>query len=111
MMEPLHDWPRVLEPELARDQRHDRIISALFAEMRYGLEKFGNYNSPREGVGVIEEEFLELRAAVYWPLKGGRFRRWLYRLLGWPVPNPIREALQVAATALRFALEYGEDDD
>jgi hypothetical protein len=81
---------------MGREEAHERVITQLFKELKFGVDKFGPYNSAHEAVAVIEEEFLEFREAVF-----RNYERIHQR----------HEALQVAATALRFVLEFTEEDD
>ena len=62
------------------------ILSEVLDELNRAQEKFPAMHSQHEGVAVIEEEFLELREAVFWGKKG----------------TPRAEAIQLAAMALRF---------
>jgi hypothetical protein len=54
-------------------------------ELQRATDKFGPMASPHEALAVIEEEFLELREAIFW-------RR----------SDPRTEAVQLAAMVLRY---------
>jgi hypothetical protein len=64
-------------------------------ELIRACRRFGPMHSPREAIAVIEEEFLELREHVY----GNTGRS----------PAAMVEAIQLAAMALRYALDLGGD--
>lgn len=67
-----------------------RDYGELDAEVQSAIEKFPPFNSPHEGLAIIEEEFLELRAEV--------FKQYDAR-----TKDAMRqEAIQVAAMAVRF---------
>lgn len=66
----------------------------MVAELHGGREKFGRYNSTHEGLGVIYEEWIE-------------FRRDIMRN---DDRKAVEEAIQLAAVALRFAMEFGGND-
>ena len=72
----------------------DELIGLVKQEMASGVEKFGVFATPHEGLAVLWEEFEELKQEVfmhhYSPRKGRD------------------EAIQVAAVAIRFALQFGE---
>ena len=65
-------------------------------ELEAATAKFGPFASAHEGLAVIEEEFLELRSAVFWGVdQKGR------------PSKPYDEAIQLAAMALRFMVDVG----
>ena len=65
----------------------EHLLPALIEEARRGWQRYGNYNSTHEGLGVLTEEFAELVDAI-------RSNQ----------PEEIgREAIQVAAVAIRLA--------
>ena len=63
----------------------------MVAELHGGREKFGRYNSTHEGLGVIYEEWIEFRREIM--LNDNQ--------------KAIEEAIQLAAVAIRFAMEFG----
>jgi len=67
------------------------IITDVEAELARATARHGPMQSAHEGIAVIEEEFLELRAEVF---KGGSEAR------SWPAMR--EEAIQLAAMAIRF---------
>ncbi len=73
---------------------NDEILALVEEEMEAGVEKFGVFSSIHEGLAVLWEEFEELKQEVfiheYNPQRGRN------------------EAIQVAAVAVRFALQFGE---
>ncbi len=69
-------------------------FTKLAAEIVRG-RKHGPYNSTHEALGVILEEFEEFKVEV--------FRN--------DTPAAVAEARQVAATALRFCIEFGGQND
>ena len=66
----------------------------MVAELHGGREKFGRYKSTHEGLGVILEEYIE-------------FRREIVRNDN---QKAVQEAIQLAAVALRFAMEFGGNE-
>lgn len=77
--------------------KHDKINSEVLDEILRAREtlEFPKFNSPHEGLSVIEEEFLELQEAVYWGKK--KDPTWK--------ENMKKEAIQLAAMAICFAAE------
>ncbi len=71
-----------------------RTILELVKEMKRGRDKFGAYNSRHEAWAVIREEVDELWSEVKSKDRGEN--------------ADAAEALQVAATALRYVLEFSE---
>ena len=67
----------------------DEVIDCVRGELHEATERHGQFASAHEGLAVIEEEFLELREAVFWGKKG----------------NMREEAVQVAAMAVRFLMD------
>lgn len=72
----------------------DDVFAEVKAELLNATQKFGSFASGHEGLAVIEEEFLELRSAVFWGVdQKGR-------------PASVREeAVQLAAMAIRFLID------
>lgn len=62
-------------------------MALISAEYDRATAKFGQFNSPHEGIAVVEEEFLELRQEVFWGKDDGALQT---------------EAVQLGAMALRF---------
>lgn len=83
-----------------------RILSQsdlAISELRAATSRFGPMKSPHEGIAIIEEEFLELRSAVFWPDKAitrSQQRR-----------RQREEAIQLAAMAIRFLVDFPDLDD
>lgn len=63
------------------------IVIQVIGELASAQMKFPAFNSQHEGLSIIQEEFEELKEAVFWSKKGG---------------DPRAEAIQLAAMALRF---------
>ena len=63
-------------------------------------KKFKEFHSRHDAVGIIEEEFLEFRAAAFWPhkLKPGD-------------DDAYTEAKQLAAMCLRYMVDIGKGRD
>lgn len=72
----------------------DDVLEEVERELTEALARFPSFNSPHEGKAVIEEELDELWEHV----KANTGRS----------PEALREAIQVAAMALRYALDFGE---
>ena len=71
--------------------RNAEIIADVLSELKIATAKYKSFNSPHEGLSVLQEEVEELKAEVY-------NRRSFF--------NPhtaYAEAVQVAAMAIRFA--------
>ncbi len=74
------------------------LIEKINAECKYGFDTFGPFNSAHEGFAILLEEVDELKAHV-WAKQKNR-----------DLEAMKKEAIQVAAMAVRFALEVcGED--
>ena len=58
------------------------------AELAQARTRFPEMHSPHEGLAIVEEEFIELRRAVFWG-KGDK----------------VVEAKQLAAMAMRFLVD------
>lgn len=73
-------------------EMHEQAETGLMlAELVGGREKFGRYQTRHEALGVILEEFDEFKAEIY----------------SNNTAAAVKEARQVAATALRFCFEFG----
>lgn len=77
----------------------DDALLLVKYELEAATEKFGSFASQHEGIAVIEEEFLEMREAVFWPKHGGDVKL-----------NPFEEAVQVAAMAVRFLVDLHTEE-
>jgi hypothetical protein len=71
----------------------DIAIDEVRAELIAAYEKFPDYRSAHEGVAIIEEEFIELRDAAYWPHKHE------------DEESEETEACQLAAMAIRYLVD------
>lgn len=54
---------------MTREEAVDVAMDLIREELERATAKFGPFASAHEGFAVIDEEFLELREAVYWPHK------------------------------------------
>jgi NTP pyrophosphatase (non-canonical NTP hydrolase) len=75
----------------------DKLLKEIEAEVSFAREKFPPFNTAHEGYAVLLEEVDELWEHV--KVKQGRR----------DVDKMRREAVQVAAMALRFALDICDD--
>lgn len=84
-------------------QEHNQIdgyiLRAVMDEYIFATSKFGKFNSAHEGLGVIWEEFEELKMEVF-KKKGKRC-----------YPRMWREATQLATMAIRFLNDICLDRD
>ena len=72
---------------------YSRELRDVSEELDRALRKFGRFHSAHEGIAVLREEYIELEQEVF---KRAKKRR----------PAKMRaEAIQVAAMAIRFAME------
>lgn len=80
------------------DVRIDAALKAVRNELLGAVANFREFRSAHEGVAIIEEEFLELREAAYWPHKDD-------------TADEEKEATQLAAMAVRYLVDicYSED--
>jgi hypothetical protein len=83
------------------DDEEDRIADAFEAvclELRSAMREFPPFRSAHEGVALVEEEFIELRDAAYWPHKED-------------TGDEVVEATQLAAMSIRYLIDvcYKED--
>lgn len=72
---------------------YSRVRDDVSKELDRALRKYKRFNSAHEGLAVIDEEFIELRAEVY---KRPKKRS---------IAKMRKEAVQLAAMAQRFILE------
>ena len=72
------------------------VVSRVVDEYISATDKFDKFVSPHEGLAIIEEEFLELREAIFWPHKKH-------------TGNAREEATQLAAMALRFLMDVDDE--
>ena len=75
----------------------EKLVEAVVAELEFATAKYPAFNTAHEGYAVLLEEMDELKAHV-WMRQG---RRNLSAMQ--------REAIQVAAMALRFAFDMQGD--
>jgi len=85
----------VTDLDLAREENlrlfNERIkpwLDEIIAELDRATEKFGKFASRHEGIAIIDEEFQELKKAVYW--NDGDWKE---------------EAIQTAAMCLRLLVD------
>ena len=73
------------------------VLDDVVAEYYDATMKFGAFKSRHDAIGIIEEEFLELRAAAFWPhkLKPGD-------------DDAYTEAKQLAAMSIRYMVDIGK---
>jgi len=74
------------------------VVHDACLEAEQALADHGPFNSAHEGFGVLHEEFDELKAHV-WTHQRRR-----------DLPSMRKEAIQVAAVALRFAAELCSEE-
>ena len=86
--------PREAMSQADREIAAEAVLDAIRREYTRARKKHAPLNSGHEAVGVIDEEFVEFKDAVYF----GVDRR------GRP-SNPATEAIQVAAMALAYVVE------
>jgi hypothetical protein len=72
-------------------------LETIWEEYQRACNPHGPFASAHEGLAVIEEEFLELRGAVFWLRKHQSDAEWLVQVE--------KEAVQLAAMALRFLVD------
>ncbi len=79
---------------LTQADRAEAVLDAIRREYQRARTKHAPLHSGHEAVGVIDEEFVEFRDAVYFGVdrRGER-------------SDPAREAIQVAAMALAYVVE------
>ncbi len=73
--------------------REQGELVLMVSELIGGREEHGEYNSQHEALGVISEEWDEFREEIRNNDRAAA----------------VREARQIAATALRFCMTYGEE--
>jgi hypothetical protein len=79
---------------MVTDEKVEEIIKEVASEFYEATTKFGPFVSRHEGIAIIEEEFLEFRAAAMWP----------HKCEG---DDAYTEAKQLAAMAIRFMVDVG----
>jgi len=77
-----------------------RALKLVLTELLGASKKHRGFSSPHEGAYIIEEEFDELKDEIR-KLKSFSDRR---------TTEHVKEAIQVAAMALRYVIEFGEDE-
>lgn len=75
-----------------------RALHAVLKELQRAHRKYSRFHSAHEGIAVIEEEFIELRAEVF-----RREKKRDYAAME-------AEAIQLAAMSLRFMMDICGDD-
>jgi hypothetical protein len=76
----------------------DEIVGAVVLELQMAQENWPPFNSAHEGFAILYEEFDELKEQVWVNQK----RR--------DLPKMQAEAIQVAAMAIRFAMEVCDEE-
>lgn len=74
------------------------VLEEVAIEYLEAEKKFKGFHSKHDGLAIIQEEFEELKEAVFWPNKLGTGKAWT-------------EAKQLAAMAIRFMVDIPCDDD
>ena len=76
-----------------------KAVEDVAGEYFKAQKKFHEFKSRHDAIGIIEEEFLEFRAAAMWPhkLKPGE-------------DDAYTEAKQLAAMAIRYMVDIGRED-
>jgi hypothetical protein len=77
----------------------DCALDEVRAELIAAYENFPDFRSAHEGVAIVEEEFLEFRAAAYWPHKHKQ------------TDAEETEARQLAAMAVRYLVDVCFKED
>ena len=90
----------VVKSEKETINKLDNVVDEVVAEYFDATMKFGEFKSRHDAIGIIEEEFLELRAAAFWPHK-----------LKPEDDDAYTEAKQLAAMALRYMVDIGKGRD
>ncbi len=80
------------------EDRIEMALNNVRCELYSAINHFPPFRSAHEGVAIIEEEFIELRNAAYWPHKE-------------ETGDEEVEATQLAAMAVRYIVEvcYNEE--
>ena len=81
------------DTELTDDDKGklEDILSVVVEEYVAASSKFGAFKSGHEGLAIIQEEFEELKEAVFWPHKTDG--------------DATTEATQLAAMAIRYLID------
>lgn len=74
------------------------ILRSIMDEYIFATNKFGAFHTAHEGIGIILEEFEELKKEVF-KKQGERTR-----------PKMRREAIQLATMAIRFVSDICDND-
>ena len=69
----------------------NNVITSVTDELASANVNFGVFKSPHEGVAIIQEEFEEFKASVFWPNKSDS--------------DMASECTQLAAMAIRFLMD------
>ena len=83
---------------MAEENKLDGVLDEVVEEYFDATMKFGEFKSRHEGVAIIEEEFLELSDAAFWPHK-----------LKPEDDDAYTEAKQLAAMAIRYMVDVGHE--
>ena len=87
------------EAELSSNDKDklEDILSTIVEEYIEASSKFGSFKSGHEGLAIIQEEFEELKEAVFWPHKTDG--------------DATIESKQLATMAIRFLMDisYAEE--
>ncbi len=81
---------------ILNERLYNQVSMLVHNELREAAHKFGRFNTEHEGVAIIEEEFMELRECV--------FKK------GHGPAHKVKEAVQLAAMAIRFIMDCHEAD-
>ena len=73
----------------------ESIIHDVVLEYLGATDRFPDFRSGHEGLAIIQEEFEELKSAVFWPHKSDGFDH--------------EEARQLAAMAIRYLMDIVSD--
>lgn len=98
------DYKSILETKLyslefvTENQNLVNTLNAIISEYETAAKNWPAFNSAHEGMSILQEEIFELQAHVY---KNQKKR---------DIPEMRKEAIQVAAMALRFAIDVCNEE-
>lgn len=75
---------------------YTNALDEVREELAVARKNFPDFRSRHEGIAIIEEEFLEFRAAAMWPHKNKG-------------DSAYEEAKQLAAMAIRYMVDIGRE--